>query len=129
TQESTEKVFDIIYIVSYSLCVIFFSILFWIHYKLRKNFHPIFNFYLSLMLVAYILCDSFYVAYTIFGQFEDDENKSLSDSISSISYSYILPLVFFAALERLAATILVSRYECLRPWRFVIASQIACVRL
>ncbi|GMR51597.1 hypothetical protein PMAYCL1PPCAC_21792, partial [Pristionchus mayeri] len=109
-EDSTRHAFDIVYIVSYSLCVIFFLVLFGIHFTIRYTFHPVFSFYISLLVLAYILCDSAIVVYAIFAQFFDDpETGRVLEILASIIYSYILPLVFFATVERLAATILVMR--------------------
>ncbi|GMR51599.1 hypothetical protein PMAYCL1PPCAC_21794, partial [Pristionchus mayeri] len=121
-KDSTRQIFDIFHIIAYSLSIIFFSILFGIHFTIRYTFHPVFSFYISLLFLGYILCDIGIVGSIFLSQLGELSIPAVKvlDIISSVTYSYLFPLVFFATLERLAATILVTRYESLRPWHLVI---------
>ncbi|KAF8355057.1 hypothetical protein PRIPAC_96680, partial [Pristionchus pacificus] len=82
-------------------------------------------FYIALIFIGYILCDAAVVALSIAvivsGNSESEILSWLGIAIA-VAYSYLLPLVFFSTVERLADTYLVKKYESMRPWRYVIVS-------
>ncbi|GMT09802.1 hypothetical protein PFISCL1PPCAC_1099, partial [Pristionchus fissidentatus] len=128
-QDSTIQFFDALDLIAYSLSLIFFSVLLTIHYSIRYTFHPVFSFYFALIFLGYILCAIAIVSYVIV-KFLAGENcgmLKILETINTVTYSYLLPLVFCLTLERLAATIFVKRYENMRPWSAVVISQIFCV--
>ncbi|GMS79785.1 hypothetical protein PENTCL1PPCAC_1960, partial [Pristionchus entomophagus] len=82
--------------------------------------------YISLIFIGYLLCDLSIVAYAVISQCTEDNNYGILRILNltnSVTYSYLLPLVFFSTVERLAATSMVKKYENIRPWGLVVASQ------
>ncbi|KAF8354362.1 hypothetical protein PRIPAC_95985 [Pristionchus pacificus] len=128
-QESMVTVFNAIDIFSYALCVFSFSVLLGIHYSIRDEDTRFIPFYIALIFIGYILCDAGVVAYSITFLFSEDGHNELLNNAIEVTYSYLLPLVLFSTIERLAATCLVKKYENMRPWGFFAASQIVCLSL
>ncbi|GMT09804.1 hypothetical protein PFISCL1PPCAC_1101, partial [Pristionchus fissidentatus] len=128
-QKSSRRLLQIINLVAYTFSMIFFSVMLRIHYNIRYTFHPVFSFYFALIFGGYILCAICIVGYAIFAYFLSEETQFMTflERSTIVTYSYLTPLKLFLTIERLSSTVLVRKYENIRPWSLVVASQFLCV--